>query len=160
NDGGSFTSVGFNLASDAAGGDDTTGPGGLLDVASDRRNTDPLLGPLQRNGGPTDTHALLPGSPAVDQGKRDTIATLGDTTDQRGFSRSIDDATIADAADGDGSDVGALEAQPARDFAVTALKVPAQVGLKGSAPSVTKKLKVQVQNRSAAAQVVPDLATL
>jgi hypothetical protein len=29
---------------------------------------DPLLGPLMDNGGPTRTHALLPGSPAVDAG--------------------------------------------------------------------------------------------
>lgn len=29
---------------------------------------DPLLGPLQDNGGPTLTHALLPGSPAIDAG--------------------------------------------------------------------------------------------
>jgi len=29
-------------------------------------NTDPLLGFLQNNGGPTLTHELLPGSPAID----------------------------------------------------------------------------------------------
>src|SRR5207253_9195392 len=29
---------------------------------------DPRLGPLQNNGGPTPTHALLPGSPALDAG--------------------------------------------------------------------------------------------
>jgi hypothetical protein len=37
------------------------GPGDLPD-------TDPLLGPLQDNGGPTPTMALLPGSPAIDAG--------------------------------------------------------------------------------------------
>ena len=37
----------------------STGTGNLLDV-------DPLLGPLADNGGPTQTHALLPGSPAID----------------------------------------------------------------------------------------------
>jgi hypothetical protein len=44
----------------------------------------PLLGPLANNGGPTFTHALLPGSPAIDTG-----ATGGDCppTDQRGVSR-------------------------------------------------------------------------
>src|SRR5262249_39509404 len=31
-------------------------------------NTDPLLAPLQDNGGPTSTHALLPGSPAIAAG--------------------------------------------------------------------------------------------
>ena len=31
-------------------------------------NTNPLLGPLANNGGPTQTFALLPGSPAIDAG--------------------------------------------------------------------------------------------
>src|SRR5215831_6407461 len=53
-----FTSLGYNLASDNGGGV-LTGPG-------DQINTNPMLGPLQDNGGPTFTHALLPGSPAID----------------------------------------------------------------------------------------------
>jgi hypothetical protein len=40
---------------------------------------DPNLGPLQDNGGPTRTHALLAGSPAIDVG-----ADYGQTRDQRG----------------------------------------------------------------------------
>jgi hypothetical protein len=60
NDGGTVTSLGYNLSSDDGGGY-LTGPG-------DQINTDPLLGPLQNNGGPTLTHALLPGSPAIDAG--------------------------------------------------------------------------------------------
>ncbi|WP_330113878.1 choice-of-anchor Q domain-containing protein [Streptomyces sp. MUM 178J] len=40
-----------------------------------------LLGPLADNGGPTDTHALLPGSPALD------AAAHCSATDQRGVSR-------------------------------------------------------------------------
>jgi CSLREA domain-containing protein len=47
---------------------------------------DPLLGPLQNNGGPTETQALLPGSPAIDAG--DNTGCPGD--DQRGFSRPYD----------------------------------------------------------------------
>ena len=35
-------------------------------AASDLPNVDPQLGPLADNGGPTETHALLPGSPAID----------------------------------------------------------------------------------------------
>jgi hypothetical protein len=46
-------------------------------------NTDPLLGPLQDNGGPTQTLALLPGSPAIDA---DPLANCP-ATDQRGVSR-------------------------------------------------------------------------
>ena len=60
NDGGTVTSLGYNLSSDDGAGL-LTGPG-------DQINTDPMLGPLQNNGGPTFTHALLPGSPAIDAG--------------------------------------------------------------------------------------------
>ena len=42
---------------------------------------DPKLGPLQDNGGPTPTMALLPGSPAIDAGSN----PLTLTTDQRGY---------------------------------------------------------------------------
>ncbi len=59
---GTMTSQGFNLVHDTNGctivGNTT---GNLLGV-------DPLLGPLQANGGPTMTHSLMPGSPAIDQG--------------------------------------------------------------------------------------------
>lgn len=57
---GTVTSDGFNVCSDDGGGF-LTGPG-------DQINTDPLLGPLQANGGPTFTHELLVGSPAIDAG--------------------------------------------------------------------------------------------
>jgi hypothetical protein len=60
NGGGTVTSLGYNISSDNGSGY-LTGPG-------DQINTDPLLGPLQDNGGPTFTHALLPGSPAIDAG--------------------------------------------------------------------------------------------
>ena len=39
-----------------------------LSVPSDFFNTNPMLAQLANNGGPTLTHALLPGSPAIDQG--------------------------------------------------------------------------------------------
>ena len=65
------------------------------------------IGPLQNNGGPTLTHALLPGSEAIDStypsGCGDQIgAPL--TTDQRGFSRPV----------GAACDVGAFEYRPLR----------------------------------------------
>ena len=40
------------------------------------------LGPLQDNGGSTETHALAPGSAAIDKGN-----SFGVTTDQRGQPR-------------------------------------------------------------------------
>jgi hypothetical protein len=57
---GTVTSLGYNLSDDDSGGF-LIGPG-------DQINTDPMLGPLQSDGGPTFTHALLSGSPAIDAG--------------------------------------------------------------------------------------------
>jgi hypothetical protein len=55
--GSSITSHGYNLDSDSSC---------QLAAPTDRPGVDPLLGPLQDNGGPTFTQALLPGSPALD----------------------------------------------------------------------------------------------
>jgi CSLREA domain-containing protein len=69
-------------------------------------SADPKLGPLQDNGGSTKTHALLPGSPAIDKGN-----SFGATTDQRGEERPHDLVSIQNATGGDGSDIGAFEVQ-------------------------------------------------
>jgi hypothetical protein len=113
---GTVTSDGYNLSSDAAGGDSTTGPGGLLNSTKDIRNTNPLLGPLQNNGGPTWTCALLPGSPAIDAGKCNAITNLVCATDQRGYPRVVILPDYPIVPGGDGSDIGAYELQwdPAR----------------------------------------------
>ena len=65
---------------------------------------DPLLGPLQDNGGPTRTQALLPGSPAIDNGK----VSPGASFDQRGrgFPRVV----------GSKADIGAVEFDPDHIF--------------------------------------------
>jgi hypothetical protein len=67
---------------------------------------DPKLGPLQDNGGPTQTMALNPNSAAIDQGK-----SFGLTADQRGDPRPVDFTGTPNAAGGDGSDIGAFELQ-------------------------------------------------
>ena len=74
NDFGTVTSYGYNVSSDDGGG--------YLNGTGDEINTDPLLGPLQDNGGPTLTHALLPGSPAINAG--DPNFTPPPYYDQRG----------------------------------------------------------------------------
>jgi uncharacterized repeat protein (TIGR01451 family) len=112
-DNGTVSSHGFNLSSDAAEGGVGTGPGGLLSSIGDQRNTDPVLGPLADNGGPTRTHLPLAGSPAIDQGLSNTIGPLASDTDQRGFARTVDDFNIANAFLGDGTDIGAVEVQAA-----------------------------------------------
>ncbi|QDT04721.1 putative outer membrane protein PmpB precursor [Rubripirellula lacrimiformis] len=68
----------------ASGGNNLFGdPTGLIITGStDPVDVDPLLGPLSDNGGPTLTHALLAGSPALDAG-----AMFGLTQDQRGVAR-------------------------------------------------------------------------
>ena len=75
---------------------------GLLTGPGDQINTDPMLGPLQDNGGPTLTYALLPGSPAIDTG--DPNFTPPPTYDQRGnpFVRVF----------GGRIDIGSFEVQP------------------------------------------------
>jgi predicted outer membrane repeat protein len=85
-------SNGYNLADDDSC---------ALTEASDLQNTDPLLVALADNGGPTATHALLPGSPTIDSGN----PTKCTETDQRGATRLQD-------GDGDGMavcDRGAVE---------------------------------------------------
>ena len=71
---GNLTSNGYNLSDDDGGG--------YLTATGDQINTDPMLGPLQDNGGPTFTHALLTGSPAIDAG--DPTFTPPPDYDQRG----------------------------------------------------------------------------
>jgi len=59
---------------------------------------------LKNNGGPTKTHALFPRGQAVDQGD-----CPGETVDQRGAKRPVDDSGITNA--GNGCDIGAYEVQ-------------------------------------------------
>ena len=95
---GTIVSSGYNLSSDNTCNFNKTG---------DLNNTDPLLGPLQNNGGPTQTMGLLSGSPAIDAGNP-TGCTDGHghllKTDQRGQPRP-------DKEDLGGCDIGAYEKQ-------------------------------------------------
>jgi predicted outer membrane repeat protein len=82
-----------------------TGSHNLIESANvtlppDTISADPMLAPLAANGGMTETHALLAGSPALDAG--DNVLELD--TDQRGgsFARVV----------GDAADIGAFESRP------------------------------------------------
>jgi len=91
-----ITSLGHNL--DSENTCQFNGTGDLI-------NTDPLLGPLQDNGGPTFTHALLDGSPAIDAGDNSGAPA----TDQRGITRP----------QGSAVDIGAYELVPSAAPATT-----------------------------------------
>ena len=104
---GDVQSLGHNLIGQA---DDSTGW-----VATDLTGTstdplDPRLGPLQDNGGPTMTHALLAGSPALEAGD----PLLAGSTDQRGSVRVSSQPL----------DIGAFQTEPATQFVILA---PSQV---------------------------------
>ena len=99
--GGSLTSLGNNLIGDVGTATGFTDGVNKDQVGSAGGVIDPMLGPLVDNGGPTLTHALLLGSPAVDAGN-DAAAPA---TDQRGMTRVLD-------GDADGTatvDIGAFE---------------------------------------------------
>ena len=83
-----LASIGHNLSSDASAA-------AVFDASlGDMNNTDPRLGTLASNGGPTQTYALLAKSPAIDAGNDD-----GPSVDQRGMAR----------IKGKHSDIGAYE---------------------------------------------------
>ncbi|MEZ0300364.1 MAG: beta strand repeat-containing protein, partial [Candidatus Methylacidiphilales bacterium] len=93
---GVFIDNGFNLIQNAGSYAATFSAPGSTSILG----VDPLLAPLGNYGGPTQTHALLPGSPALNTG--DTSLTSA-TTDQRGtgFSRVVDGR----------ADIGAFESR-------------------------------------------------
>ena len=87
-----------NLIGSNAGTDLAATPIGSPDSAGNLIGTaplpiDPLLGELDDNGGPTLTHALLPGSPAINAGSNELAINqdgAAQLTDQRGSARFVD----------------------------------------------------------------------
>ncbi|HKY62212.1 MAG TPA: choice-of-anchor Q domain-containing protein [bacterium] len=106
---GAYGSGGNNLIGQIGPNDNCTGfADGVNDdqVGTDTAPIDALLGPLADNGGPTQTHALLTGSPAIDRGNpngcealdveafnpdnfEDPLTFFTLTEDQRGETRPV-----------------------------------------------------------------------
>ncbi|MFL6516410.1 MAG: choice-of-anchor Q domain-containing protein, partial [Chthoniobacterales bacterium] len=112
---GPFSSQGFNLVGK------TDGSTGFTQVTDQTGTVASPLDPkidtsLRSNGGPTNTVALLKGSPAIDKGTSQCL-TCGLTgilaTDQRdsGFARTFDDPAVSNPPGGDGTDIGAFEVE-------------------------------------------------
>lgn len=88
-------SLGYNLVQNTTGCSFTLATG-------DKTGQNPNLGALANNGGSTQTHALLSGSPAIDAGNSATCASK----DQRDVARPIDGDSNGTAV----CDIGAYEA--------------------------------------------------
>jgi hypothetical protein len=108
-----YNSLGYNLIGNADGSTGFSALGDQVGTLASPLNA--RLGPLANNGGPTQTHALLAGSPALDAGNNSFITDPPFTgpifNDQRGtgFLR------IRDSADANTTptvDIGAFEADP------------------------------------------------
>jgi hypothetical protein len=112
----------YNLIGDGTGMTGLTNGVNENLVGSAAAPIDPVLGPLQDNGGPTPTHALLPGSPAIDAGDN----TGAPMWDQRGpgFPRIIHGVI----------DIGAFEYRPPRQPQLDPNPVPVQ-GLSPPGPT-------------------------
>ncbi|HEX8378639.1 MAG TPA: choice-of-anchor Q domain-containing protein, partial [Pedobacter sp.] len=103
--GSNAVSVGFNFIGDSAGDSiDTRAP--ITYQSTDILDTPPMLSALGNYEGSTPTQKLQSGSPAIDKGK-----SFSSTTDQRGLARPYDNPSVANAAGGDGADIGAYELQ-------------------------------------------------
>ncbi len=84
--------------------DDSSGVSGAPNIVGTGASPlDPMIGPLQDNGGPTFTRALLTGSPALNNGNSPAYST-----DQRGYPRQTISLNFG-GLPGDGSDMGAFE---------------------------------------------------
>ena len=110
-----ITDQGSNLSSDSSCG--FTGTGSV-------QNTDPKLGPLASNGGPTQTLALLAGSPAIDAGP---AAGSCPTTDQRGVSRPDNSESSCD--------IGAYEFVDPVDKDLGLTNMPTNITVDATSPS-------------------------
>ena len=122
---GTFTSGGFNLIGNRGTAvgftqpTDITGTSPLFENVNEKSLApsavvNPSLLPLALNGGTVPTHSPRGDSLVIDKGN-----SFGSTTDARGLLRPVDLPGFANAAGGDGADIGAYEFQ----FAPTSANV-------------------------------------
>jgi hypothetical protein len=127
-----IASLGHNIDSDGSC---------FLTAKGDQPKTDPRLGPLADNGGPTRTQALLAGSPAIDAGDADQCPKA----DQRGIARP----------QGVACDIGAFEFVPPPVAApcTPAVRLPARLRARARSFDVLVAGKVVARKRRPGARV-------
>ena len=130
---GTFSSQGYNISNDASCN---------LSATGDQPSTNPMIGPLADNGGPTKTHMLLAGSPAIDAGDDNNCPA----TDQRGITRPQDGNDDGAAA----CDIGAVERLP-NDLLITDLSTDADP------VTVGQQSMISVKARNAGGDAVNDV---
>jgi len=124
---GPLASNGYNLIENTSGATIT----GM--TASNITGQDPNTAPLDNYGGLTQTHALNPGSPAIDRAAFGTVAD-----DQRSLPRPVDNPNIPNAAGGNGADIGSFEAQATVLITVAGrVTTPTGLGLRNARVSLT-----------------------
>ncbi len=136
-----FFSVDFNVIGNTSGME-LSGA-----VSHNKTNVDARLGPLVDNGGPTRTHELLHGSPAIDAGFTSTL------TDQRGSTRPVDNPAVANVTDGDASDIGAYET-PVFEVNSTADTDDAACTLTGTGNGCTLREAINAANTAIGSEVI------
>ncbi len=117
-----FESLGHNIDTDGSC---------FLRAAGDRAKTDPELGPLADNGGPTRTRALLAGSPAIDAGSAEGCPKA----DQRGTARP----------QGAACDIGAFERVAAKTTCT--VRLPARLRKRARSFDVVAGGKIVARKR-------------
>lgn len=149
---GAFASASFTLLENA------TGTSGIADgVNGNIVGRDPMLGPLQHNGGDTDTRVPMAGSPAINAGANPRNLA----TDQRGF---------GPRAFGAAADIGAIETGASSGIIVKVVKLKGgrrQIVVSDSDSGATKfsvfpfgkgyRGNFQVQSRDVNGDGVPDV---
>lgn len=127
NSAGFVTSLGHNVESAATCS---------LAATGDLTSTNPLLGSPADNGGPTETQALLTGSPAIDNGETASCPA----TDQRGVARPVGTACDSGAYEGSGA-----EPTPTPEPTITPVPpLPLAIAIDPPAPTTSDPVSITV----------------